>query len=512
MMIMTPTNAFRTWSLIVAITLAVAANLEKNTTPYLACHDELNEHISSLSYYREGNPEPRRGSSESGCDPNMPRPRIAHCLAGSARTLSSYVAYHSIQTNFIESLGGDYNTFVHVKLIDSKEMFFNASTMHKLDNELSSLTAAFNFLDPTTLVVAPEKPPSAFSPRVSGCTLTNYLESTQGNYIGQYDSLRDVFKLVLAYEAKQGMRFDFVTRVRPDSAFVKPVQPWCTFDQNYYYLASQYHWPDHVGIFGRDVSDGLFVNPMLDFFGCGEAVWRCCERHVSGRVVYAELQKYFEEQPPLRGHLMLADFAVTLVRAPEEQAAKCAHMARESPSFWEGSSFEAKKDACVSLTLSRNDVLPAMDQPFKWTRLPSVLGVGHIVEFQYSKQCQALFESAGRASSADETSGSGNLDIIANLGRGSGSSSDGGSGSGDDGGNSDGAGNSGSRSGRIGGSDDESGAECMNEWPQCYKHEPTSERCEHAWMKNHCRRACGLCDGSGHTSVKSSGGALAVPE
>jgi len=66
---------------------------------------------------------------------------------------------------------------------------------------LDQLDDAIAYLNPTKVVIAPEKPRDMFSKKYSGCSLVGYGDWTTENYVGQVDTLRDCFRLVEEYEA-----------------------------------------------------------------------------------------------------------------------------------------------------------------------------------------------------------------------------------------------------------------------------------------------------------------------
>jgi hypothetical protein len=76
--------------------------------------------------------------------------------------------------------------------------------------------------------------------------------------MGQIDALRDCFRLVEEYETGEGMRFDWVTRIRPDTAIVRPVVSVKTLDSRFFYLTTQ-GLVDHIGIFGRGIATLFFT-------------------------------------------------------------------------------------------------------------------------------------------------------------------------------------------------------------------------------------------------------------
>lgn len=49
---------------------------------------------------------------------NTPRPKVAVCIAGTARTFTKTPVHRSIQTNLIEAFGGDVTIFAAIKTRD----------------------------------------------------------------------------------------------------------------------------------------------------------------------------------------------------------------------------------------------------------------------------------------------------------------------------------------------------------------------------------------------------------
>ncbi len=144
-----------------------------NTTSYTSnvtfqsCRAALNAQILARSFRHDGDPAPRV-STRPVCRglPTASPPRVAHCLAGSARTLWHVVAHARLQRNLIEAFGGAHNTFAFLKLEDSRGdgwLKKESYNVHPLNAQLAQLAGALATLDPTTLVVAPNVPAVAYS-------------------------------------------------------------------------------------------------------------------------------------------------------------------------------------------------------------------------------------------------------------------------------------------------------------------------------------------------------------
>ena len=363
---------------------------------YSSCREELNFQILEQSLILRGDPTPRtsRGAyckkTKSGTGK-----RIAHCIAGSARTLWHHKAHGTIQSNFIEGLGGDYNTFMYIKLDDSRaaaqSLTHHKNGVHPLNAQLGILRTAFKVLAPTTLVVAPNTPPEAFLPRQSGCRLGGFTEANQVNLVGQIDTLRDCFRLVEEYERDKSMRFDWVTRIRPDTSIVRPVPAWCSFETQFSYLPRDLYI-DHVGVFSRVQSEGLFL-AADQFYGCrGGQIndW------VGPKGV--NIQAALLAKPPLVGNIKYADIPVVLLRGiASEQAGACSVLVKRAPWVF-GRGDRGVKNYTQTMSIN-GDVVGGGNVESSnemtaeaWATLPAAW-TGASQNVAFSQQCKIFFSS-----------------------------------------------------------------------------------------------------------------------
>ena len=296
-----------------------ATVLVQNTTnvTFASCHNQLHETILASSYIFEGSKDARRPTRQLNSSEGDEIPaRVAHCIVGSARTLWHPHAYKSIQNNFIEALGGSYNTFMYLKLEDSKELFpvtkLNKNRRPTYNARLEELNDAIAYLNPTKVVIAPEKPVEVYLKQFSGCSLVGFHDNNIENLVGQIDTLRDCFRLVEEYESSEGMRFDWVTRIRPDTAIVRPVVPVRTLDSRFFYLSSQ-AYVDHIGIFSRNLATHFFTFSDKFFSQCPEGIldWRT-SRGIDN------IQAFMFEHPPFVGKRIFTPIPVVIIRAEEK--------------------------------------------------------------------------------------------------------------------------------------------------------------------------------------------------
>jgi hypothetical protein len=73
---------------------------------------------------------------------SFPRPRVALCFAGSARTFEQPAVYRSIKTNLIDAFAGTPTTFAVLKLEDSRLNTITALDQIQLQNEVVNTSEA----------------------------------------------------------------------------------------------------------------------------------------------------------------------------------------------------------------------------------------------------------------------------------------------------------------------------------------------------------------------------------
>ena len=244
--------------------------------------------------------------------------RVAHMIAGNARTLYDARAYQTIQTNFIEAFGGIYNTFVYLKLEDDK--LANVKTRYAASVDEKRLADALRVLAPTDQVIS-VKNKDVRNPK---CNLVGY-RTDLIRLVAQLDTLRECFRLVEKYEAAHGMKFDWITRLRPDTVIAYPIKPMCFFDSHFTYLPGKppgqravnsfldaHFYIDHAAIMPRDQAPGL-TTAYDEYANChGDLEWRYQKNQHD---MITDIQAYLLWQKPGRKFKIRAeDIPVVLFR------------------------------------------------------------------------------------------------------------------------------------------------------------------------------------------------------
>ena len=185
----------------------------------------------------------------------LQRPKTtAHCVAGLVRSLPQPLVYRSLRRNMLDSFGGTPSVFLVIKI-------WNPATKHaghfpsSAAEDLAQGThwsdeQAEEFLRPVL---------AELKPLVAGIRLLNASEDTadqlinrrcsvQGRHyglksgvytteaglvrlVGQAAASDACLRMIETSERAAGVRFDFVTRSRPDLAYLAPVRSWRSFPE-----------------------------------------------------------------------------------------------------------------------------------------------------------------------------------------------------------------------------------------------------------------------------------------
>ncbi|KAJ3191272.1 hypothetical protein HK101_007921 [Irineochytrium annulatum] len=191
------------------------------------------------------------------CSPfQQPPPRIAICMAGSARTLKYPLVYKTIRKYVVEAIGGDPVVFAYLKLEDSHDPRWNLWPQ-PLDNSIADLKPALDYINITGLktdqgdVTLKTNPNCTFRPDA-----WLHQDGPLQRFLGQYTSVRECFKLIEDYEKSHAMKFEMVLRIRPDGAWMTPMPPWCAYNRERIY--GNHKHPDHVNVMDRKNAPAIF--------------------------------------------------------------------------------------------------------------------------------------------------------------------------------------------------------------------------------------------------------------
>jgi len=259
--------------------------------------------------------------------------------------------------------------------------------------KLESLSAALAYMKPYKVIFAPEKKTSVYDSRESGCSLVEFDPVMTGNFIGQLDTLRDCYRMVEDFEKTEGARFDFVTRIRPDSAVLRPVQSIHTLSSAKIYLPARDDGNidrtlsiaiDHIGIFGRLFSDEFFHMANIFYSACPGGTLTWLKLNSRGPKVWAEKRPEILTKIPI---------PVILIRAsPEDMETVCRAWVKIHPAIFGGTSTTAQ-NKCLNETALPSVVTGVADSLHSTFNLSASVRPSNDLPPPpfYSKKCENFF-------------------------------------------------------------------------------------------------------------------------
>ena len=216
------------------------------------------------------------------------RPRIAFVFAGAVRTLAQPLVYRTIRTNLIEAMGGDATVFALLKKYDIRwdphGDTIKASTPASVASALRHLG-----VHPRNILMQ-----NATGSNLGSCPGYPPYDSTArgqlASLVGQLDSRRKAYEMILAEEGRAGQRYTHVVYTRPgtflytanciaisttatatatiraaiDLSWPIPVRPYCFWD-----LARAVRKHDWVWMLPREPDARLALRELPEaFFTC----------------------------------------------------------------------------------------------------------------------------------------------------------------------------------------------------------------------------------------------------
>lgn len=233
--------------------------------------DELLKKLQSFSKETGGSSNLRKSNvpsmPETLCT-EFPKPRLAVCFHGSARSFPHALVHRSQKANLIDALGASVTTFVHMKRKDARsdESPENGGLFNEVPEDKIRAAAQYlgvtekrmRILDGPTIPL-PKCPAGVQDPRVK----KSYLYSLAG----QLEHRHGCMQLIEEEEARTGQSFDAVLTVRADLTFYLPMRPYCMYN----FHESRRFW-DWLYIVPRQAADQYFFEPWDRFFNCKQGL------------------------------------------------------------------------------------------------------------------------------------------------------------------------------------------------------------------------------------------------
>eukprot|EP00930_Biecheleria_cincta_P021873 TRINITY_DN1607_c0_g2_i1.p1 TRINITY_DN1607_c0_g2~~TRINITY_DN1607_c0_g2_i1.p1 ORF type:complete len:731 (+),score=111.95 TRINITY_DN1607_c0_g2_i1:191-2383(+) len=194
-----------------------------------------------------------------------PRPLVAFCLHGTARSFPHDLVHSSHRHNFMDAYGADVTAFLHIVLADGR-----GDGSKQNGGLFPTATRAQIMYAARLLNISEERMWVADGPNMPPPTCREYQFNNAHKYGGHMASLagqlshrNGCFQLIKQEESRAGRQFDQVALVRADTTFYAPFPAYCTFE----YKKSVKCW-DWAFLVPRSIADKAFQEPYDDLYGC----------------------------------------------------------------------------------------------------------------------------------------------------------------------------------------------------------------------------------------------------
>ena len=242
------------------------------------------------------------------CASYQPRPTVAVCLSGHARTLVQPLVYRTIKGHLVDAFGGDATVVADLKLRDES----GEGPLAHVDADEARVRHALAHIgvaDRDTIIRATGPPDTVppcnattgmvrFSPTTPQkdergiMVWPTHMGSSRAYYslLGQLRNRAHCHALIERAEASRGGgRFDVVMVSRPDLVWSFPVRPYCLWN-----LSQPLRKHDWFYFLPRREMDAALQRPLETMLGCSP-----CEHSEQQVDVPARLERRVADQLPL---------------------------------------------------------------------------------------------------------------------------------------------------------------------------------------------------------------------
>ena len=158
------------------------------------------------------------------CSGVEPRPKIAICLSGLARTFRNPLVHMSLKENVLEALGAPVTAFAYFRTLD-------LNGTREEEQQLLAVAAAIGINETridSGLIRAPFAGPQCKYPKVN--LAKEPVPGDAASIVGQAHNRRQCYDMISDHETRLDVHFDWVLYTRPDLTWYRPLRPFCFFN------------------------------------------------------------------------------------------------------------------------------------------------------------------------------------------------------------------------------------------------------------------------------------------
>ena len=211
-------------------------------------------------------------------------PLVAHCSAGLARTFVHPLVHQSFRHHLVNGFGGRAAVFLLLKTFDARKTAKALFPANPADDHIDDfdeekqqqLRRSLEFVRPQAVVLEHSSTPT-INPwcRMGSADNRSVLhaygtEAGMVRHVGHMEASRRCLELIVRHEAVHGIAFDWVTRSRPDLAYMAPMYPHGAFlaGGSRAYVSQK----DYFYVFTRDAAE-IVLDVHRWYRKCNGSAW-----------------------------------------------------------------------------------------------------------------------------------------------------------------------------------------------------------------------------------------------
>jgi hypothetical protein len=216
--------------------------------------------LQLFSTARQSKPNPFLIFPVTNNVPHAPKQKIAYIFAGSARSFVCPKVHWSLKLNVLDAFGGEAYSFVRISTEDNHNVRTGKGVIFSPQYEDTDITEALKLLNPRTVeyfyLKNEEEEMKKYYPGVAHRV---FRENDRRRYSMFFNRVMG-YRLVLDYEKKNNMKFDWVVLIRLDAAWAAPVNPIEDYSKDRVWLTETGYvaYNDQFMLIPRQYSDYLF--------------------------------------------------------------------------------------------------------------------------------------------------------------------------------------------------------------------------------------------------------------
>lgn len=209
--------------------------------------------------------------------------KIAYVFAGSVRSFTCPRVHWSLRWNLIDAMGGEAYTFIRTSVEDNANVKTGKGTLWTPEYNSAELDATLSILNPRKVEYFRLSTQLDEMRKLFPSMIHRVFQENDQRRYSMFFHRCMAYRMVVEYEKKHNMRFDWVALTRLDAAWLEPVVPIEMFTKDRVWLTETGYVPfnDQFMLIPREFADYLYdldtkVTPKVYCLGGPDVeTWKC---------------------------------------------------------------------------------------------------------------------------------------------------------------------------------------------------------------------------------------------